>query len=137
MIQDDREYDRHIKVLQNLLKREDALDYKKIDREIDNIIALKKSFTNDLRLESNRVNRERYALKLANHDEAVRGILTTAPEALQTSDRAKVLSDLIERSNLYSHVEGKGNSELISSAQGNVTPNTLPGYKQKVHICDC
>lgn len=126
MIQDDREYDKCTKVLKNLLltSEENGLNHqKKIDKEIDQIIAIKKSFTNDLRLESNRITREKYTAKLAQHDETVRGILASCPAAIQTSSRAKVLSELIETSTMYSHshnhVEGKGNAELISSAQGN------------------
>ena len=123
MIQDNREYEGHIKVLQSLLANQNELNHKKIDQEIDSIISIKKSFTNDLRLQSNRATRERYTVKLAEHDEVMRRLLAASPASVQSSSRAKVLSELIDRSDLYSHMEGRGNSELLSSAQGDLRIN--------------
>jgi hypothetical protein len=117
MKQDDRDYETHIRALKHLLNQ-DSLNYKNIDKEIDAIISVKKGYTNDLRLESNRATRGIFEQKLAQHDEEVRGILSASSTVIQTSSRAKVLSELIERSTLYSHHDGKGNTQLIAGAQG-------------------
>lgn len=122
--QDDREYEVHINALKKLLN-EDKLDFLRIDKEIDSIIAVKKSYTNDIRLETNRATRGLYESKLAQHDEVVKEVLRSS-SAIQASSRVKMLSDLIERSTLYSNMEGKGNSELLSGAQGNKSRSTHP-----------
>lgn len=122
MIQGDKEYGTRIRKLQTLLDTSpDRFDHKSIDREIDSIIAVKKSFTNDLRLESNRVTREKYAKKELQHDQEVRELLAASGAIVQASSSAKVLSELIDRRRLYNNLEGKGNGELLSSAQGNDT----------------
>mmetsp|Transcript_6870 Transcript_6870/g.13174 ORF Transcript_6870/g.13174 Transcript_6870/m.13174 type:complete len:212 (+) Transcript_6870:115-750(+) len=116
MKQQDRDYGSHVSALTTLLNQ-DKINLTPIEKELDAIIAIKKSYTNDLRLESNRVTRAKFESKLATRDEEVRSLLSSSPPAVKSSPKAKVLHDLIERSTLYSHLDGKGNDELITGAK--------------------
>lgn len=117
MRQDDGEYGVHVASLRNMILQ-DRLDHQSLNREIDAIIAVKKSYTNNLRLERDKPTRALFESKLAAHDQRAKEVLAGAPLPIRMSDRAKALLELIDRSTLYSHMEGKGNTELISTAKG-------------------
>jgi hypothetical protein len=113
----DREYSTRISSLRVLL-RDSRPDISRIEQHIDAIITTKKAYTNDLRLESNREIRAQGESMLAQQDEEVRGILSSAPQVVQACPKVKVLRDLIDRSTMYINLEGKGNAQLLDGAKG-------------------